>query len=112
MLLVFTLAIDITMLTRLQTPAHVHYSGYTMSQLKPLITMMFDCCQDARKHHGAVYEKYASPKYKKASTFVENEINKGFQLPSLNNQSLLRSSQLLDDDSRMVQPPHLTPIEA
>ncbi|RYP48955.1 hypothetical protein DL768_005227 [Monosporascus sp. mg162] len=63
------------------TPAHVHYSGYTFSQLKPLVGMILDCCRIARKHHAAVYEKYADRKYKRVSTFVENQLQKGFRLP-------------------------------
>ncbi|KAK1754715.1 hypothetical protein QBC47DRAFT_224790 [Echria macrotheca] len=91
------------------TLAHTHYSGYTMNQLKPLVTMILDCCQDARKHHAAVFEKYASPKYKKASTYVEGEMLKGFKLvlPSY----LVRSSQLVEDDSMMLLPASVAPIQ-
>ncbi|KAI1180785.1 cyclin-like protein [Nemania sp. FL0916] len=63
------------------TPAHVHYSGYTYRQLKPLISMLLDCCRHARKHHCAVFEKYTDKRYKQASTFVQDEIMKGFNLP-------------------------------
>jgi hypothetical protein len=38
-----------------QTLAHVHYSGYTLSQLKLLIKTLFECYQYPRKHHNAVY---------------------------------------------------------
>ncbi|KAK0639028.1 cyclin-like protein [Cercophora newfieldiana] len=84
------------------TAAHIHYSGYTITQLKPLVMMILDCCQDGFKHHSAVYDKYSSHKYKKASTYVENEIKKGFQL-SLPTQGLLRSSQATEDDSLVGQ---------
>ncbi|KAK0614288.1 cyclin-like protein [Immersiella caudata] len=79
------------------TAAHIHYSGYTMAQLRPLISMMFECCQDGFKHHSAVFEKYSSQKYKKASTYVESEIKKGFQLCFSSSQGLLKSSQAFDD---------------
>ncbi|KAK4150259.1 cyclin-like protein [Chaetomidium leptoderma] len=65
------------------TLAHVHYSGYTLSQLKPLLKMFFECCQYPRKHHAAVYEKYATPKYKHSSTYVEDKMASGFTLSQL-----------------------------
>lgn len=67
----------------MQTLSHVHYSGYTLSQLKPLIKMMWECCLDPRKHHSAVYDKYSSPKYKQASTYVEGKIGRGITLSRL-----------------------------
>ncbi|KAK4658040.1 B-type cyclin [Podospora pseudocomata] len=65
------------------TLSHVHYSGYTLSQLKPLINMMFECCREPRKHHSAVYDKYSSPKYKNASTYVEAKMLRGVTLSYL-----------------------------
>ncbi|KAK3299152.1 cyclin-like protein [Chaetomium fimeti] len=65
------------------TLAHVHYSGYTLCQLRPLIKMLFECCQYPRKHHGAVYDKYSTPKYKQSSTFVEGKIANGLTLSQL-----------------------------
>ncbi|KAK0719830.1 cyclin-like protein [Lasiosphaeris hirsuta] len=87
------------------TPAHVHYSGYTISQLKPLIMMIHECCLDARKHHGAVFDKYSSPKYKRASTYVEAEVNKGFKLalPSITPALMLTDQSLEGDDSHLVE---------
>ena len=64
-----------------QSQAHVHYSGYTLPQLRHLISVMLECCDNPQKHHAAVYEKYTDKRYKRASIFVENEINKGFELP-------------------------------
>jgi len=61
--------------------AHVHYSGYTYTQLRQLLIAMLDCCEDARKHHMAVFEKYTDKRFKRASTYVETEVSKGFQLP-------------------------------
>ncbi|KAI0119033.1 cyclin-like protein [Daldinia grandis] len=63
------------------TPDHVHYSGYTYAQLKPLIGMLFDCCRIGRKHHRAVFEKYSTRLFKRASPFVEEQIQNGFRLP-------------------------------
>lgn len=60
---------------------HIHYSGYTWAQLKPLVAMLLECCRSPQKHHAAVYDKYADRRFKKASTFVEEEVNKGFVLP-------------------------------
>ncbi|KAK0635388.1 cyclin-like protein [Bombardia bombarda] len=81
------------------TPAHVHYSGYTLSQLRPLLMMITECCQEPRKHHGAVFDKYSHQKYKYYSTRVKEIIANGFELflpsvvPHLNN-----GSSILDDD--------------
>ncbi|KAJ4376291.1 B-type cyclin [Neocucurbitaria cava] len=61
--------------------AHVHYSGYTLSQLRQLISIILECCDNAQKHHAAVYDKYTDKRYKRASVFVESEVTKGFQLP-------------------------------
>ncbi|KAI1423029.1 cyclin-like protein [Xylaria sp. FL1777] len=62
-------------------PAHVHYSGYTYQQLKPLVAMLLDCCRHARKHHSAVFDKYSDKRYRHASTYVEEEIMRGYTLP-------------------------------
>ena len=43
--------------------------------------MILDCCRIARKHHAAVFEKYADRKYKRVSNFVEGQLQKGFELP-------------------------------
>ncbi|PBP18107.1 hypothetical protein BUE80_DR010987 [Diplocarpon rosae] len=63
------------------SPPHVYYSGYTWTQLKPLVSMIFECCVDPLKHHAAVYEKYSDRRYKRASQFVQAEFAKGFRLP-------------------------------
>ncbi|PMD41301.1 hypothetical protein L207DRAFT_527943 [Hyaloscypha variabilis F] len=65
------------------TPTHVYYAGYTWTQLRPLVAMMKECCENPSKHHSAVYEKYCDRRYKRASLFVQNEIGKGFVLPSM-----------------------------
>ncbi|KAI9711775.1 MAG: hypothetical protein M1820_001920 [Bogoriella megaspora] len=65
------------------SPAHTHYSGYTYSQLRQLLSVMVECCEDPHKHHAYVFEKYTDKRFKHASLFVEKEIKKGFRLPSL-----------------------------
>ncbi|KAF2181934.1 hypothetical protein K469DRAFT_729072 [Zopfia rhizophila CBS 207.26] len=73
--------------------AHVHYSGYTLQQLRQLVLVILECCENPQKHHAAVYEKYTDKRYKRASIFVETEISKGFQLPSVSRDSLAGYSQ-------------------
>ncbi|KAE8447262.1 hypothetical protein EG329_010956 [Mollisiaceae sp. DMI_Dod_QoI] len=63
------------------SPAHVYYSGYTWTQLRPLVAMMLECCENPQKHHQAVFDKYSDRRYKRASLFVESEMAKGFILP-------------------------------
>ena len=76
------------MLIAKQTPAHVYYSGYTKSQLEPLVTMIIGCCENSRGHHPVVFQKYANRKYQHASSYVKEVIDGGFnllkiQLPTL-----------------------------
>ena len=59
---------------------HVHYSGYTWSQLRPAVQLLLECCEDPRKHHQAVFNKYCDKRYKRAAAFVETEIQRGFVL--------------------------------
>ncbi|OAG10122.1 uncharacterized protein CC84DRAFT_1213485 [Paraphaeosphaeria sporulosa] len=73
--------------------AHVHYSGYTLQQLRSLLSVMLECCEAPQKHHAAVYDKYTDKRYKRASIFVETELNKGFQLPFVSRDSLVGHSQ-------------------
>ncbi|RDL32001.1 Cyclin-like protein [Venustampulla echinocandica] len=63
--------------------AHVYYSGYTWTQLRPLISMMLECCENPQKHHGAVFDKYSDRRYKRASLYVQGEMARGFVLPSI-----------------------------
>jgi len=63
------------------TPAHVFYSNYTYSQLRQLLGVMVECCEDPQKHHHAVFDKYQDKRYKRASLFVQGEMQNGFQLP-------------------------------
>ncbi|KAF2225951.1 cyclin-like protein [Elsinoe ampelina] len=65
------------------TPAHVYYSNYTYAQLRPLTAVMVECCEDPNKHHAAVFAKYQDKRYKKASYFVQTEMQAGFVLQPL-----------------------------
>src|SRR6266536_3959074 len=81
----------------MQTPAHVYYSGYTWTQLRPLVSMMLECCENPQKHHAAVFEKYSDRRYKRASLFVETEMDKGFVLPSISITNSRPSLPSLED---------------
>lgn len=59
----------------------MHYSGYTYSQLYPLISQILECCENPRKHHMSVFEKYADRRFKCASGYVEREVRKGYRIP-------------------------------
>lgn len=41
---------------------------------------MVECCEDPRKHHGAIFDKYTDKRYKRASLFAETEMLRGFQV--------------------------------
>ncbi|CZT10759.1 related to cyclin B3 [Rhynchosporium agropyri] len=75
------------------SPAHVYYSGYTWTQLKPIVSMMLECCENPLKHHAAVFEKYSDRRYKRASQFVQAEMSKGFRLPAMYSRPSLASRQ-------------------
>ncbi|KAK8111297.1 G2/mitotic-specific cyclin-4 [Apiospora kogelbergensis] len=81
------------------TPDHVYYSGYTFTQLKPVVAMMLDCCRIATRHHAAVFEKYSDKRYKRAATYVQNEIRSGFVVPYLATTPLSWPSQTPDEES-------------
>ncbi|CAG7981403.1 unnamed protein product [Penicillium salamii] len=65
------------------TPAHAYYSGYLYAQLVPVLETMMDCCENPRRHHAAIFEKYADRRFKRASIFVENELATDFALPKI-----------------------------
>lgn len=44
---------------------------------------MMDCCENPRRHHAAIFEKYADRRFKRASVFVENELATDFALPKI-----------------------------
>lgn len=63
-------------LLRNQTPAHTFYSGYTAAQLEPLIHTLVECCENPKTHHGAVFDKFSDRRYKRASLYVQNWMNR------------------------------------
>ncbi|KAL6712705.1 B-type cyclin [Lecanora helva] len=81
--------------------AHVYYSNYTYSQLFSLVLLMVECCEDARKHHCAVYDKYTDKRYKRASHFAEAEMKSGFQVLPVN--SSIPSINIFDEWHRRSQ---------
>ncbi len=74
-----------------------------MAQLKPLVMMIYECCLDAPKHHAAVFEKYSSPKYKRASTYVAGELNKGFKPSLAAPAQLSNSSHAFQEDFKLAE---------
>ncbi|CAG8977815.1 hypothetical protein HYALB_00008981 [Hymenoscyphus albidus] len=83
------------------THAHVYYSGYTWTQLRPLVCMLVECCQHPQTHHAAVFDKYSDRRYKRASLYVRTELQSGFVLPPMHlpksRTSLASSSPSLED---------------
>jgi G2/mitotic-specific cyclin 3/4 len=71
------------------TLPHAHFSGYTYAQLRQLLQTILDCCEDPRKHHSAVFEKYADKRFKRSSTYVEGQMQRGFTLPKLPKGSIV-----------------------
>lgn len=71
------------------TLPHAHFSGYTYAQLRQLLQTILDCCGDPRKHHSAVFEKYSDKRFKRASTYVEGQMQRGFSLPKLPKGSIV-----------------------
>ncbi|KAL7625283.1 B-type cyclin [Parahypoxylon ruwenzoriense] len=87
------------------TAEHVHYSGYTYSQLKPFVGMILDCCRDPRKHHKAVFEKYMTSHFRRASWYVEQQLLGGFRLPFQQSGPSLTSGDWGDDDVAQLASP-------
>ncbi|KAH6611069.1 g2 mitotic-specific cyclin-4 [Trichoderma cornu-damae] len=90
---------------------HVHYSGYTWSQLKPLVTMMIECCENPLKHHGAVFEKYREKRFKEASVQVQHALDAGFTLPHHSTPVRRLHSTRLPSASELQYGSLLIPIE-
>lgn len=56
-----------------------------------MITML-ECCENPQRHHQAIYDKYLDRRFKRASLYVEAEVQRGFTLPAaspLNNEDRL-----------------------
>lgn len=77
--------------------AHVYYANYTYAQLFNLILLMVECCEDARKHHCAIFDKYTDKRYKRASHFAESEMKRGFQIQDITSHSAAPYSSLYDN---------------
>lgn len=78
------------------TPSHAYYSGYLYEQLQHVMSTMLECCEDAQRHHQAIFEKYSDRRFKRASLYVEAEVHRGFTLPrptSLKNPRRLDGSE-------------------
>lgn len=67
----------------------MYYSDYTYTQLLRLLPRIVECCEQPRKHHTQVFQKYADKRYKRASVFVEGEMAKGFMLPASGHDAAL-----------------------
>jgi len=52
---------------------------------------MLECCTNAEKHHGAIFDKYSDRRYKRASQFVKTTIEGNFKLPPSNPAFALHS---------------------
>ena len=40
-----------------------------------------ECCENPRRHHAAIFEKYSDRRFKRAALFVEAELATDFVLP-------------------------------
>jgi hypothetical protein len=56
--------------------------------------MLLCCVENPVRHHAAVYEKYADKRFKRASTYVEVQLQRGFMLPSPSTSS---NKNVVDD---------------
>lgn len=68
--------------------AHTYYSNYTYTQLYSLVLLIVECCEDPRKHHPDIFDKYTDKRYKRASLFAETEMRRGFQVLDVSSQSV------------------------
>ena len=59
--------------------------------------MIIECCRNPEKHHAAVFEKYTDRRYKRASLFVQAEMEKGFILPAVQYPISRQSLPSLED---------------
>lgn len=92
-------------LKSLWTLAHVHYSGYTWGQIKPLVAMLLECCRSPQKHHSAIFDKYCDRRFKKSAIFVQTELANGFVLPFHTAIPRLSMCSTMDDQSAPIRFP-------
>lgn len=97
--------LDNLKLKSLWSLSHIHYSGYTWAQIKPLVAMVLECCRSPQKHHAAVYDKYCDRRFKKSSIFVQDELAKGFTLPFHNDIPRLSLCGPMDEPSAQIRFP-------
>jgi G2/mitotic-specific cyclin 3/4 len=76
-----------SILTKMQSQGHIHYSGYTFAQLRPLLAVILECLASPAVHHPAVYEKYMARNLKRVSQYVKGEVDCGFKLPGAKRES-------------------------
>ena len=60
-----------------------------------MLVLILECCDNPRKHHAAVFEKYSDKRYKHAAAFVETEIQRGFRLPRLQTPKKIMAAPVL-----------------
>ncbi|KAL9002934.1 MAG: hypothetical protein Q9188_004171 [Gyalolechia gomerana] len=68
---------------------HTYYSNYTYTQLYHLVLLIVECCEDPRKHHPDIFDKYTDKRYKRASLFAETEMRRGFQILDINTHNVV-----------------------
>ncbi|KAL8754026.1 MAG: hypothetical protein Q9184_005246 [Pyrenodesmia sp. 2 TL-2023] len=90
-------------LMEIQSTAHTYYSNYTYTQLYNLILLIVECCEDPRKHHAAIFDKYTDKRYKRASLFSETEMRRGFQIMDINSNSSSGFSTSLEESQQYWQ---------
>lgn len=92
----------------------MHFSGYTWTQLKPLVCIILECCYAPREHHQAVFEKYSDKRYKRASDYVQAEIQNGFSIPGRSTGhclSVLDNVNIEGDSGFVSLPNAMVPVE-
>ena len=67
---------------------------------------MTECCENPQKHHAAIFEKYSDKRFKRAATFVQNEMQRGFRVPEVSaTRSSVNSTVYTDPyDGRLLPP--------
>lgn len=75
-----------------------HYSGYTEEQMKPVVDLMLDYLKKPTKHE-ALWKKYASKKFMKASIFVRDWIEKQQKADALKKKDVDSESEPSSEES-------------
>ncbi|KAH3665677.1 hypothetical protein OGAPHI_003865 [Ogataea philodendri] len=61
------------------TEAHVYYSGYSETQLRPLADVLIDNCIDYKNNHKAIFDKYSERRFKRSAVFVQECLRESLQ---------------------------------